>query len=146
MSLLYWCVPAMAVAIAFFVFPSKDDHFSATASMTGSESLNCPFTSRIEIPTLFRTFSTSFNASPVSESTNFPAFIWFILEKILFKAVPIVSSLSCVTSLMVAIMAAVFSRDTPALFACDATFVSACPIPPASEADSRSMLVRTSLI
>ena len=114
--------------------------------MIGSDSLNCPFTSRIEIPTLFRTFSTSFRLSPVSESTNLPALIWFILERILFKPVPIESSLSCVTSLIVAIMAAVFSRLTPALFACDATFVSACPIPPASEADSKSILVSTSLI
>ena len=60
-------------------------------------------------------------------------------------ALPIVSSLACVTSLTVAIMAAVFSRLTPALFACDATFVNAEPIPPASEADSKSILVRMSL-
>ena len=100
----------------------------------------------MEIPTFFRTFSTSFRDSPVSESTNFPALIWFILEKILFRPVPMLSSLSCVTSLIVAIMAAVFSRETPALFACDATFVNAWPIPPASEADFRSILFRTSLI
>ena len=89
----------------------------------------------MEIPTLSRTFSTSFKGSPVSSSTNLPTLMLFIRDSIDLTDVPIVSSLCCVTSLMVAIIAAVFSNDTPALFAIDAVLERASPIPPASEAD-----------
>ena len=56
------------------------------------------------------------------------------------------SSLSCVTSLIVAMIALVFSKLTPALLACDATFINAVPILSAPDALSKSILVRISLI
>ena len=61
-----------------------------------------------------------------------------------FIAVPIDSSLSCVTSLIVAMIALVFSKLTPALLACDATFINAVPMLSAPDALSKSMLVRMS--
>ena len=61
-----------------------------------------------------------------------------------FSALPIDSSESCVTSLIVAIEAAVFSSDNPALCAIDAVLVNAVPMPSASDEDSKSMLDKIS--
>jgi len=47
---------------------------------------------------------------------------------------------------MVAMIALVFSKLTPALLACDATFIKAVPILSAPDALSKSILVRISLI
>ena len=144
MNLFAWCVPANAVLTAFTVFLSILCHFSAIVSSIVSEPSNWLFASLIDIPILFKTFSTSLNASPVSASTNFPALIWFILDKIVFNATPIVESVSCVTSFIVASIATVFSKLIEALLACEATFVNASPIPPASLALARSTADKTS--